>query len=154
MIAQLIKNYETGPSLLANSVSQMTEEQLDASPIAGRWSTRQVICHIADFEPIYADRMKRIIAEEVPTLLGGDPNDFVARLHYEARDIGNELRLIEVTRIQLASILKTIDEAEFERIGMHSRDGELSIKTLLERITGHIPHHIETIEAKKRSLGL
>ncbi len=154
MIPQLIQNYEAGPSLLAESVSRMTEEQLDACPIANKWSTRQVICHIADFEPIYADRIKRIIAEDVPTLLGGDPNAFAAKLGYQHRDITNELRLIETTRIQLASILKTIDEADFERIGMHSRDGELSIKTLLERITGHIPHHIETIEAKKRALGL
>lgn len=154
MIAQLIKNYEAGPELLADTVSHMTQEQLDARPIAGKWSTREVVCHIADFEPIYADRIKRVVAEEVPTLLGGDPDDFAAKLHYEARDIDNELQLIRVTRIQLASILKSLDETEFERVGMHSRDGELSVKTLLERITGHIPHHIETIEVKKRALGL
>lgn len=154
MIAQLIKNYEAGPGLLSNCVSQMTDEQLDARPIAERWSVRQVVCHIADFEPIYADRMKRVIAEDVPTLLGGDPDRFAAKLCYQARDIANELRIIEVTRTQFASILKTLDEADFERTGIHSRDGELTLKTLLERITGHIPHHVETIEVKKRALGL
>lgn len=154
MIAQLIKNYETGPSLLSHCVAKMTDEQLDAKPIAERWSTRQVICHIADFEPVYADRMKRVIAEENPTLLGGDPDQFAAKLSYESRDIENELRLIETVRIQMAAIFKTLDKSVFERTGMHTRDGELTLKVLLERITGHIPHHVVAVEEKKRAIGL
>ncbi|MBL4884039.1 MAG: DinB family protein [Planctomycetaceae bacterium] len=154
MIAQLIKNYETGTSLLSHCIANMTDEQLDAQPIANRWSTREVVCHIADFEPINADRMKRVIAEDVPTFLGSDPDQFAAKLCYNTRDIANELRLIETVRIQMATIFKTLDESDFQRTGIHSRDGELTLKTLLERITGHIPHHVELIEEKKRAIGL
>ena len=57
----------------------MTGEQIDATPIPGTWTTRQVICHIADFEPVYADRMKRALAEDQPTVFGGDPDAFAAR---------------------------------------------------------------------------
>lgn len=41
--------------------------------ITANHGTRQVICHITDFEPVYADRMKRIIVEENPMMFGGDP---------------------------------------------------------------------------------
>ena len=45
---------------MRRAVSGMTPEQLLARPIPGRWSTLEVVCHLADFEPIYADRMKRV----------------------------------------------------------------------------------------------
>lgn len=154
MFSELINHYETGPLLLVNTVASMTEQQLDAKPVAGKWSTRQVVCHLADFEPIYADRMKRVIAEQEPVLMGGDPTVFASNLAYESRDVQNELQLITCVRKQMACILRTLEPASFERVGHHSHDGELSLKTLLERITGHIPHHLVMIEEKKRALGL
>ena len=64
----------------------MTREQLLARPIAGKWSTLEVVCHLADFDPILADRMKRIIAEDRPQLIGADENRYAARLAYADRD--------------------------------------------------------------------
>ena len=58
--AQLIDDYLAGPQMLRAAVAGMTAEQLDARPIPGKWSTRQVLCHIADSEPVYLDRMKRV----------------------------------------------------------------------------------------------
>lgn len=75
----LIDQYLAGPQKLRHAIVGMTDGQLDATPIPGRWSTRQVVCHIADFEPVYADRMKRVIAMSEPTFFGGDPDVFAAR---------------------------------------------------------------------------
>jgi uncharacterized damage-inducible protein DinB len=61
-------------------VAGLSDEQLDAVPIPGKWSIRLVVCHIADFELVYADRMKRVIAETQPTFFGGDPDTFAAGL--------------------------------------------------------------------------
>ncbi|HBN76576.1 MAG TPA: hypothetical protein DD473_12320 [Planctomycetaceae bacterium] len=151
---QLLEEYAQGADLLANAISGMTSEQLDASPIPGKWSTRQVVCHLTDFEPIYADRIKRALVEDNPTLMGGDPDVFASGLGYEVRDLNNELNIIRTTRQQLLTILENCDDAAFQRTGQHSRDGDLTIETLLKRITGHIPHHIKTIEEKKQALGV
>ncbi len=130
----------------------MSAAELDAAPVAGKWSTRQVVCHIADFEPVYADRMKRVIAEDQPPLRGGDPDVFAAKLAYDERNIEDELLLIEAVRRHVAAILKTLPGEAFERTGLHSVDGPLSLETLLRRITGHIPHHIRFIEEKREML--
>ncbi len=148
----LISEYLAGPQKLRDAIAGMTDEQIDAAPIPGKWSTRQIICHIADFEPVYADRMKRIIVEENPTMFGGDPDEFAAGLAYDERDIEEELQLLEAVRNHLARILKTLKPEQFERTGNHSEDGPISLEVLLERITNHIPHHIAFIEEKKRSL--
>ena len=149
----LIADYLAGPAVLRQAIQGMSPAQLNAAPIPGKWSTRQVICHIADFEPVYADRIKRVIAEVEPLLLSGDPDLFAAKLAYDQRDLETELQLIEVVRRHLGSILRTLPAETFQRAGKHSSDGLLTIETLLTRITGHIPHHVKTIIEKRAALG-
>jgi hypothetical protein len=148
----LINDYARGPQSLREAIAGMTPEQIDAAPIPGKWSTRQIICHIADFEPVYADRMKRVIAEENPPLRGGDPDLFAAKLRYDDRDIEEELQLIEAVRKHTARILRALPDEAFQRTGEHSADGKLSLETLLRRITGHIPHHAKFIAEKRAAL--
>ena len=149
---QLINHYVAGAKSLRQAVAGLTAEQLDARPIAGKWSTRQVLCHVADFEPVYADRMKRVIAMDEPTFFGGDPDIFAGRLAYNERDMEEELQLVAAVRQQMARILRTLSDDDFQRIGHHSEDGPLTLETLLRRITEHIPHHIIFIEEKRKSL--
>lgn len=151
---QLIDEYAAGPDLVRQAVAGMANEQLNATPVPGTWSTHQVICHIADFEPVYADRMKRVIAENQPTLFGGDPDLFAARLAYGQRDIQEEIQLIEAVRRHTARILRSLPADEFQRTGNHSEDGPITLLTLLQRITGHIPHHLRFVREKRRALGL
>ncbi len=148
----LLDEYHAGPQKLRDAIDGMTDEEINAAPIPGKWSTRQIICHIADFEPVYADRMKRIIVEENPTMFGGDPDVFAAGLAYNERDIEEELQLLEAVRKHVARILRTLKPEQFERTGNHSEDGPISLDVLLQRITNHIPHHIAFIEEKRAAL--
>jgi DinB superfamily len=150
----LIEQYLAGPVLLARAVAGMTREQLLARPIPGKWSTLEVVCHLADYEPIYADRMKRVLALKEPELLQGDPGLFASRLAYDRRDLDEELALIELTRKQMARILRSVKPEDFQRRGTHSRDGALTLEDLLRRIAGHIPHHIRFIEEKRRAMSI
>lgn len=150
----MINEYLAGTELLRRAIAGMTDDQLDAKPVPGKWSTRQVVCHIADFEPIYADRMKRVIAEPTPTLLGGSPDKFAASLAYEKRSVQDELLLMAAVRRQMATILQALGPDDFRRTGIHPRDGALTLEALLRRITEHVPHHIRSIEEKRRALSL
>ena len=147
--ATMIDEYLAGPQKLRDAIDGMTAEQIDAAPIPGKWSTRQVICHIADFDAVYADRMKRIIVEENPTMFDGDPDVFAAGLAYDERDIEEELQLLEAVRKHVARILETLKPEQFERMGNHSVDGPISLEVLLQHITNHIPHHIAFIKEKR-----
>jgi len=150
----LIDQYLAGPELLERSIKGLNDEQLDAKPIVGKWSTRQVVCHIVDFEPIYADRMKRVIAENCPMFFGGDPDVFAAGLAYQNRPVGTELDLLAAVRTQMATILRDLKAEDFERIGKHSEAGPLSLETLLQRISDHVPHHVWFIDEKRKALGV
>jgi hypothetical protein len=112
----------------------------------------EVVCHLADFEIVFADRIKRVIAENEPTLLSGDQDLFAARLAYHDRDLEEELMIIELVRKQIAHILGALTEADFPRCGIHSEYGRMTLKDLLKRITGHIPHHLRFVEEKRKAL--
>ncbi len=151
---ELIDQYLTGIDVVHSAVAGMTEEQFDARPIAGKWSTRQVVCHLADFEPIYVDRMKRVIAERCPTFFGGDPDTFAAGLAYEHRSVDEELALIAAVRQHMAAILRELKTADFQRTGNHSEAGPMTLETLLRNIADHVPHHVHFIAQKRQALGV
>src|SRR2546429_6572188 len=114
-LATLVDNYLAGPAVLRKAVGGMTREQLRSRPVPGKWSTLEVVCHLADFDPILADRIKRVIAEERPSLIGADENCFAAALAYHERDLEEELAIVEKTRQQLARILRTLPADALQR---------------------------------------
>src|SRR5712692_8653066 len=118
-LAQLIDPYLAGVQTLREAVAGMSREQRTARPVAGKWSTLEVVCHLADFEPVLADRMKRVIAEDRPTLVGADETRFAAALAYHQRELEEELAIVEKTRRQMARILRTLPDAALARVGVH-----------------------------------
>ena len=100
--SQLIQAYLDGPSQLRRVVSDLSPQQLKARPVPGRWSTLEVVCHLVDSEQAWCHRMKRVIAEEKPLVIGYDESRFTAALGYDLRDLEEELVLLEGMRRQMA----------------------------------------------------
>jgi hypothetical protein len=150
----MIDAYVAGAQQLRQAVRGLSREQLLARPVAGKWSTLEVVCHLADFDPIMADRMKRIIAEEQPQLLGASEVRFAAALAYHERSVEEELAIIDNTRRQMARILRTLPESALERVGIHNERGPLTLERMLTMTTSHIPHHVKFIEEKRKALGV
>lgn len=151
-LSDCINRYSAGPDELRSAIGDLPERQVRTRVEPGRWSVLEVVCHLADFELVYADRLKRVVAEDRPTLFGGDPDQFAEKLAYDQRNLEEELQVIAAVRRQVTRFLRTLDAAAFERVGVHSDDGPLTLATLLKRITGHIPHHAEFIRQKRRAL--
>ncbi len=151
---RLISEYLAGPKQLRQAVMGMTAEQLHARPVAGKWSTLEVVCHLVDFDPVYVERMKRTIALEKPTLLGADENLFASKLGYHHRDLEEELRLLEVTRNQMARILRFIPLEAWGREGIHNERGPMTLEKMVQTMITHITHHLKFVEEKKKVLGI
>ena len=151
--ASLIEDFAAGPRILRDAVQGMSREQMLSRPVPGKWSTLEVVAHLSDFEIVYADRIKRIIAEDRPTLPDGDENKFAAKLAYQNRDLEEELQVVGTIRAQVTRILRTLQDEDFSRIGNHATAGPLSLLQFVERIVGHVKHHIEFIDEKRKALG-
>jgi hypothetical protein len=153
-LAELIDQYAAGPGLIRQAVAGMTRPQLLARPIEGKWSTLEVVAHLADFENDGVDRMAAVIAEHEPAIPGRDERNYAARLAYHERDLAEQIALIESCRGHLTGVLRTLSEADLSRRGIHSDAGPLTLSQLLERAIRHVAHHVTFIHAKRQALGL
>lgn len=152
--AELADQYLAGAASLRKAVAGMAREQLVARPVPGKWSTLEVVAHIADFEPVLADRMKRIIAlGEVPLLLIADENLFAKTLGYHERDVEEELALVAAVRGQMARIIRSLRPEQLELVGCHSKKGLVTLGQVIQTATNHIPHHLPFIAEKRKALG-
>ncbi len=152
--AEYAATYRQGAADLRNAVKGMSREQLIARPVAGKWSTLEVVAHLADFEPIYMDRIKRLVALENPSLLAADENLFAKELHYQERDIAEELALIDATRASTARLIAKLTPQQLARTGTHSERGSVTLEMMLQWAIKHINHHLPFIAEKRKALGI
>jgi hypothetical protein len=152
--AQRIDAYLDGPAQLRRVVADMSPQQLSARPVPGKWSTLEVVCHLADSEQAWCHRMKRVVAEENPLLIGYDESRFTTALAYHQHELNAELALLEGMRKQMALVLRGLPEAAWSRQGVHSERGLVTLAEMLEAEIDHIPHHIRHIIDKRKALGL
>jgi uncharacterized damage-inducible protein DinB len=153
-VEELIEAYREGSSWLRELVAGMDADTIRARPVEGAWSTLEALCHIADCEQFLSDRMKRTVATDLPLLLGVDGGGYLEALHYQDRDPGLELRLIEVTREQMAADLGRLPAEAWERTAIHSEVGRVTLRQLLLHSIRHIERHGAAIVEKRRVLGL
>ncbi|MCE9561122.1 MAG: DinB family protein [Planctomycetes bacterium] len=152
---ELADQYLAGTVALRKAVAGMTREQLVVRPIAGKWSTLEVVAHLADFDPVLIDRMKRILAlGDVPLLLVADENLYIKELGYHDRDVENELAVIESSRKQMAKIISMLRPEQLELTGCHNKRGIVTLEKVIQMAINHIPHHLPFIAEKRKAMGV
>jgi uncharacterized damage-inducible protein DinB len=153
-LSKLIDDYVAGPATVRKAIAGMTPAQRLARPVAGNWSTMEVVCHLADSEQAWAHRIKRVLAEDRPLLIGYDESRFTASLAYHQLDLEEELDMIELTRNQLARVLRTLSADALARTGIHNERGSITLEQMLQIEIDHIAHHLRFVQAKRKALGL
>jgi uncharacterized damage-inducible protein DinB len=151
-VANLISAYEEGVDELRLAVAGMTVEQLRSRPVAGKWSTLEVVCHIADCEQFFADRMKRTVAMDRPLLLGADGFRYPEPLCYQEHDLEQELDLVAVTRRQMARTLRLVATDAWQRTAVHSESGLVTLRQLLLHAINHLRHHLRFVAEKRAAM--
>ena len=157
MSRELVEQYEKGASKLALALRGLTREDMLCAPPAdagvGKWSIQQVAMHLADSELVFADRMKRVIAEDNPTLVGFDENKWAAHLHYEDQDANEAAQLVESARRMMANVLRKLPEGAFARRGTHTQAGPQTLAQLVQKAVNHLDHHVKFIHDKRAYWG-
>src|ERR1700685_4365229 len=123
-LADLLERFRRGPELLAVATTGAAGTELDFKP-EGKWSVRQIVCHLADAEATGTLRFRQLIAEDHPVIAGWNLAAWVTKLDYEKRKISQMLELFRVLRFSNYELLKDLPEETYARTGTHPNDGEL-----------------------------
>ena len=150
----LIEKYAAGAALPAYAVFGLSPEQEQARPGPGGWSIAELVVHLLDADLVYAERIKRVIAEDEPALLNMDETAWVERLGAQAMPVGEAVSLFAANRQWTARILRRLDDDAFARTGVHSVRGRVTLADLLSTVTNHVDHHLTFLFAKRARLGV
>jgi hypothetical protein len=150
-LAALLERFRKGADVLESAVRDVTAEEWDYVPASGRWTIRQVVAHVTDGEIVGADRFRRVIAEENPTLVNYDEQAWAERLDYARRHPLQDLELFRRTRALSASLLASLPEPVFARAGTHSTRGPMSLQDLLVDYANHPEGHARQIEKNREA---
>jgi uncharacterized damage-inducible protein DinB len=155
----LIDQYEAGGPKIAMSIRGLLEEDLlrvppsDAPARIGRWSIQQVVIHLMDDDLIWADRMKRMIAESNPAIMGFDESKYAANLFCDRQDAELAVQIFDLNRRQFTKVLRNLSEAGFARTGQHNERGAITVAQSVKWMVEHIDHHVGFIHAKRAWMG-
>lgn len=142
--AELIQQYKDGYQLIIEALDGISAEELDAREGEGEWSPREVVHHLADSEMTSAIRLRLLIVEGSPQIIGYDQEEFARRLYYD-RPIEASLTAFKAARDSTGELLDRMTEAEWASAGTHSESGPYSATQWLEIYADHAVEHADQI---------
>ena len=153
MNRDLIDQYAAGGDKLRPAIAGLSRDELLARPGPGAWSIHELVIHVVDSDFVGSDRMKRVIAENNPPLIGFDENLWIEHHAPHEQSLEDAIVLFEAGRRQMTRILRQLPEAAFHRAGQHSERGALTLENLVQTFITHVDHHLKFLREKRERLG-
>jgi hypothetical protein len=141
----LLERFRRGGELLAMATTGAAGPELDYKA-PGKWSVRQIVCHLADSEIVGADRIRRTIAEENAVLQWYDEQAWAEKLDYGKRKLSQAVETFRRMRAENHELLKDLPEESFPALkATHSKNGEVTLLDLLRNYAEHAESHVVQI---------
>lgn len=123
-----------------------TDPVWDRRPDPARFTLREVVGHLADWNGVFLDRITRIRDENRPSLTFRRPEDIAQESgSFEAAPDASLARF-RAGRAQMTPVLRALTPEQWERVGFlpgHPQImGEVSIEAWIVQIVGHDGYHL------------
>jgi len=140
-----LERYEAGPALLRAAWDAVPREARQWRPAPGKWSAHEVVVHCADSEAYGHTRIRLVLAEKKPLIVGYDENVWPKVFDYHAHDAELALRTIEAVRANTAACLRRLPDAAFGRVGEHTESGVYTDADWFRIYAEHLEVHARQI---------
>jgi hypothetical protein len=132
------------PSRLSVLLDNLGRDGAERALAPGKWSARQILCHLADTELAFAFRLRQALAEPHHVIQPFDQDKWAAS--YDAFEARAALDVFGTVRKWNITLIKTIPTATLSKPLMHPERGEMTFQVLIETMAGHDLNHLRQIE--------
>ena len=143
---KLILEYEKGATLLRTAWESIPEDAEKWRPAPEKWSAHEVVIHCADSETYAATRIRLLIGEKDPLIVGYDQEAWAKTFNYHAQSTDRALRTIDAVRTGTLPILRSLSEADWAKEGRHTQTGPYNACDWLKSYGAHLTNHAKQIE--------
>ena len=140
-----LTRYGAGPALLRQAWSEVPPEARQWRPGTGKWSAQEVVVHCADSETYGATRIRLLLAEKEPLIVGYDEGAWAKTFDYHGHDVELAFRTIEAVRTNTVTMLRRLPEEAWNRVGRHTESGVYSDADWLRIYAEHLEIHARQI---------
>jgi hypothetical protein len=113
-------------------------------PAPGKWSAREILCHLADCEIVFAFRLRQALAEPNHVIQPFDQDQWSKP--YASLEAGAALDVFSAVRRWNLALLETASPEDFVKRLSHPERGEMTFQTVVETMGGHDLNHLGQIE--------
>lgn len=133
----------TVSSLLADRSSE--NEVWDTQPEPDRFTLREIVAHVADWEDVFRDRFERTLDETNPFLSRPDLDKRAKEKGYAVADPQECLSRFRERRSESVRWLRSLTEEAWGRTAHLDRIGDLNLEGLIALMLGHDSYHVRQI---------
>jgi uncharacterized damage-inducible protein DinB len=110
-----------------------------------RFTLREILAHLADWESVWMERLERMHAEQEPILPDIDEGKLTKQNDYPNADVSNSLQRFRQGRTNLLQALERLEPSEWSRTAYHETRGSLNVQDLAMIILGHDGYHLRQV---------
>jgi DinB family protein len=144
--ARLIRQFAAGPDRLEAALAKVPAEALTWRPAPGKWSVHEVIIHCADSEANGHMRIRYVVGEAEPLVVGYDQDRWAREFDYHSLPLEPALATIRAVRANTLPLLERLTEAQWQRTGRHTEHASYGALKWLEIYAEHLEVHVRQIE--------
>jgi hypothetical protein len=133
------------PSTLRDIVGRHSATLLRSRPFEGKWTPNEVIGHLTDSEWVDGYRLRLILGENAPAILGTKQDLWVSALRHNERDPSELVEIFRTLRHLNLAVWRRTPPEDFERISLHNERGSESLGVMLRLLAGHDLSHLAQI---------
>lgn len=141
----LIERYAAGPALLEAALAGVPAEALKWRPAPGKWSVHEVIVHCADSETNSHSRIRYLLAEPEPHIVGYDQDRWATAMDYHAHPLDLALVTIRAVRANTVPLLERMTEADWAKTGRHTEHPTYGVTLWMALYAEHLEIHAAQI---------
>jgi hypothetical protein len=132
-------------SALAEIVGKHSTTVLRTRPFEGKWTPNEIIGHLTDSEWVYGYRLRLILCENDPAILGTNQDLWVAALRHNESEPSELVETFRTMRLLNLAVWRRTSPEDLKRTGRHNERGPESLGVMLRLLAGHDLSHLAQI---------
>jgi DinB superfamily len=134
------------PEELAAAVLSADAVGLSRRPAPDSWAPTEVICHLRDNEEWFLERMRMIVAMDLPRFVATNPDRWADERQYLTNDAAIALGAFTRRRRETLAFLRPLEPDAWARAGVHvDSRGRRTIDEFLSVMAWHDDNHLDQL---------
>lgn len=121
-------------------LEELGPERANAAPAPGKWSAREIVCHLTDCEMVFAFRLRQTLAEDHHVIQPFDQEKWAQT--YFAYPLREALAAFSAVRIWNLALLRSVPPDVYGKVVTHPERGAMTFNTIVETMAGHDLNHL------------